>query len=153
MEPVSAAEQRELKAVVPMISAHFKRARSDMPASLREAFAAHGLSPRHGAALAAVLSAESISVSELAKQLGIGLTNASQITGDLTRAGWLQRDPDPADHRRVLLSLPPDRRDEVSGFIDRRSDSLLRAMSRLTAGERAGFLAGLRAWQRELEQS
>ncbi|MRH86053.1 helix-turn-helix domain-containing protein [Nocardia sp. SYP-A9097] len=151
-QPVSAEELRQLQAVVPMISSHFKRAKSDMSPTLRDAFESDGLGPRHGAALAYALSAGPIGVGELARQLGIGMTNASQLTGDLARAGWLRRDSDPADHRRTLLSVPDERRDEVTEFIARRSDRLLRAMTRLTPEQRAGFIAGLNAWAEALAE-
>ncbi|MGW3540655.1 MarR family winged helix-turn-helix transcriptional regulator [Nocardia niigatensis] len=148
---MSAADQRRLEALAPLIATHFRRAHSDMPATLRASFEADGLGNRHGAVLAQVLAAGRLSVSDLARRLGISLTNASQLAGELNRAGWLQRENDPDDNRRTLLSLPDDRRNDVATFIDRRSDALLRAMSRLSAGERRGFLAGLQAWADEID--
>lgn len=149
--PVSAEHQRQLEALAPLIATHFRRAHGDMPAALRESFDAGGLGNRHGAVLAQVLAAGSLSVSDLARRLGISLTNASQLAGELNRAGWLRRHNDPADNRRTLLSLPEDRRDDVATFINRRSDALLRAMARLTATQRRGFLAGLQAWADEID--
>ncbi|WP_433566118.1 MarR family winged helix-turn-helix transcriptional regulator [Nocardia sp. CA-151230] len=150
--PVSAEEQRRLEALAPLIATHFRRAHGDMPSTLRTSFEADGLGNRHGAVLAQVLAAGSISVSDLARRLGISLTNASQLAGELNRAGWLRRHNDPDDNRRTLLSLPDDRRDDVATFINRRSDALLRAMSRLGAEERRGFLAGLQAWAEEIDR-
>lgn len=149
-EPLDTAQRRRLEAVVPMIAGHFKRARTDMPAALRAAFQANGLGNRHGAVLAQVLAADRITVGDLARQLDIGLTNASQLVGDLTRAGWLERGTDPDDHRRVVLTLAADRRADVAEFVDRRAEPILRAMARLTPADRAGFLAGLEAWAGEL---
>jgi DNA-binding MarR family transcriptional regulator len=151
-ETTDAAQRRRLEAVVPMIAGHFRRARTDMPAPLRAAFQANGLGNRHGAVLAQVLAAESISVSDLARELDIGLTNASQLAGDLTRAGWLERRNDPDDHRRVVLTVSADKRAGVAEFVDRRAAPLLRAMARLTPTQRDGFLAGLEAWAQEIPE-
>ncbi|WP_327141543.1 MarR family winged helix-turn-helix transcriptional regulator [Nocardia sp. NBC_01327] len=151
-QPVSAEDRSRLQTVVPMISSYLRRAHGDMPTALRDAFEANGLGPRHGAALVYALSAGPVSVGDLARQLGIGLTNASQLTGDLSRAGWLRRESDPADNRRTLLSVPQERRADVREFVGRRSEPLIRAMERLTTQERKAFLAGLTAWAEELSR-
>jgi DNA-binding MarR family transcriptional regulator len=148
---VSDADRKRLQAVVPMIATHFRRASADMPPRLREAFQSKGLTNRHGAVLTAVLVAESLSVGELASRLGIGLTNASQLAGDLDRAGWLRRHRAPDNQRRTLLSLPDERRPDVAEFVARRSASLMRAMATLTPEQQSGFLAGLQAWAAEVE--
>jgi len=147
---VSAAQRRRLTALVPMISAYLRRARLDMPAAIRDRFESAGLGPRHGAVLGFVLSSGPVSVSEVARQLGLGLTNASQLSGELTRAGLLRRHSDPADHRRTLLSAAPEHRAAVQEFLDRRSAPLFRGMARLSPEEQDGFLAGLQAWVDEI---
>ncbi len=150
---VSAELRRELTAWVPQISAHLRRAHTDMPPVIREMFAAAGLGPRHGAVLGYVLSSGPASVSEVARQLGLSLTNASQLSGELTRAGLVRRHSDPADHRRTLLSAVPEYRAAFQEFLDRRGAALFRAMERLTPEQRDGFAAGLRVWAEELERS
>ncbi|RMI30636.1 MarR family winged helix-turn-helix transcriptional regulator [Nocardia stercoris] len=152
MERAVDTELRDrLTVVIPLISAFLRGARQDMPAGMREAFEAAGLGPRHGAVLAYVWSSGPVGVGELARQLSLSLTNTSQLSGELTRAGWLRRDNDPADHRRTLLSVPPERHHEFGLFLDRRTDVLMRAVARLTPAERDGFLAGLNAWADEIE--
>ncbi|WP_162958281.1 MarR family winged helix-turn-helix transcriptional regulator [Nocardia yunnanensis] len=151
--PVDRELRDRLTVVVPLISSYLRRAKHDMPAGMRQAFETAGLGARHGAVLAFVWSSGPVSVSEVARRLNLSLTNTSQLSGELTRAGWLRRDSDPADHRRTLLSVPPERHDEFGDFLDRRSDVLLRALARLTPGERAGFLAGLTAWADEIERA
>ncbi|MCX4091261.1 MarR family winged helix-turn-helix transcriptional regulator [Nocardia sp. alder85J] len=140
----------ELRTLVPLLSAYLRRAHGDMSPELRQAFESAGLGPRHGAVLSFVLSSGPVSVGDLARQLNLGLTNASQLSGDLTRAGWLRRESDAADHRRTLLTVPPERRPAVADFLDRRSTPLARAVQRLTPGELAGFRAGLTAWVEEI---
>jgi len=148
---VAAEEQLELQALVPLLANHFKRAHADMPPGLRAVFDAAGLGNRHGAVLARLLYTGPVAVGELARQLGLGLTNASQLIADLDHAGCVERHTDPADRRRTLVSLRSARRADVEQFIARRTTPLVRAMERLTVAQRNGFLAGLRAWADEIE--
>ena len=48
---------------------------------------------------------EEASVGRLAELFGIGLPGASLLADRLVRAGYVERREDPADRRRVLLSL------------------------------------------------
>ena len=48
---------------------------------------------------------EEMSVGRLAELFGIGLPAASLLADRLVRAGYVERRDDPADRRRVLLSL------------------------------------------------
>src|ERR1700716_3284074 len=86
---VAAQEQLELQALVPLLANHFKRAHADMPPGLRAVFDTAGLGNRHGAVLARLLYTGPVTVGELARQLGLGLTNASQLIADLDHAGWV----------------------------------------------------------------
>ena len=148
---VAAEEQLELQALVPLLANHFKRAHADMPPGLRAVFDAAGLGNRHGAVLARLLYTGPVTVGELARQLGLGLTNASQLIADLDHAGCVERHTDPADRRRTLVSLRSARRADVEQFIARRTTPLVRAMEQLTVAQRHGFLAGLRAWADAIE--
>ncbi|WP_429426103.1 MarR family winged helix-turn-helix transcriptional regulator [Nocardia sp. GAS34] len=147
---VSVEQRRRLATLVPLISAYLRRARHDMSPAMRQTFESAGLGPRHGAVLMCVLSSGPSSVSEVARQLGLGLTNASQLSGELTRAGLLERRSDPADHRRTLLSAAPEHRAAFEEFLARRGAALFRAMGRLTPQEQDGFIAGLQAWVDEI---
>ncbi|WP_019926983.1 MarR family winged helix-turn-helix transcriptional regulator [Nocardia sp. BMG111209] len=140
----------EFRSLVPLLSAYLRRAHGDMSPELQQLFESAGLGPRHGAVLSFVLSSGPVSVGDVARQLSLGLTNVSQLAGDLTRAGWLRRESDPSDHRRTLLTVPPEHRQTVTEFLDRRSAPLARAIRRLTPDELAGFRAGLTAWVEEI---
>lgn len=153
MSSVSAEQRRRLTMLVPMVSAYLRRARNDMPPVISKVFEQAGLGPRHGAVLSFVVSSGPASVTEVARQLGLGLTNASQLSGELTRAGLLQRRNDPADHRRTLLSAAPEYRAAFEEFLARRGAGLFRAMSRLTPEEQHGFIAGMQAWVDEIAVS
>src|SRR5690606_4111859 len=77
------AQELDALSHVPLISASFRRAHSDMPDALRATFQAHGLGPRHGAILTQLMAGEPASVTDLARRLGVSLSTASQLVGDL----------------------------------------------------------------------
>jgi DNA-binding MarR family transcriptional regulator len=88
---------------------------------------------------------EEASVGRLAELFGIGLPAASLLADRLVRAGYVERRDDPADRRRVLLSLT---RAGVRLVTDLRegSQSLLRRwMSSLSPDELAALTRGWRA--------
>ncbi|MGI5532380.1 MarR family winged helix-turn-helix transcriptional regulator [Streptomyces syringium] len=122
-----------------------------MPAQLRDAMETHGLTPRHGAVLPQLLAGEPLSVSEVARRLHVSLPTASELVGGLSRAGIVERTEDPANRRRILVSLAEDFRAPLEDFVARRGEPLLRALDGLSPSERAGFLAGLSAWVHEVQ--
>jgi DNA-binding MarR family transcriptional regulator len=88
---------------------------------------------------------EEVSVGRLAELFGIGLPAASLLADRLVRAGYVERRDDPADRRRVLLSLT---RVGLRLVIDLRegSHSLLRRwMSSLSPEDLSALTRGWRA--------
>ena len=88
---------------------------------------------------------EAVSVGRLAELFGIGLPAASLLADRLVRAGYVERRDDPADRRRVLLSLT---RVGLRLVIDLRegSHSLLRRwMSSLSPEDLSALTRGWRA--------
>ncbi|WP_344680054.1 MarR family winged helix-turn-helix transcriptional regulator [Saccharopolyspora taberi] len=150
MNDRDAQEIAELLGLVPLLAAYFRRAHSEMPAEMREAFTTHGLTARHGAVLTQLIAGDELSVTELSHRLGVSLPTASELVGDLARADWVQRREDPANRRRTLVSLPPERRAALEGFVATRAQPILRAMEGLSPEQREGFLTGLRAWAHEV---
>ncbi|MGW5649346.1 MarR family winged helix-turn-helix transcriptional regulator [Saccharopolyspora sp. NPDC003752] len=134
---------------IPLIAASFRRVRSEMPEQLRTTFEEYGLSARHGAVLTQLMAGEPASVSELAKRLRLSLSTVSELVGALGRSGLVVREEDPANRRRTLVSFPPGVRAVYEEFVAIRCAPLVRAMSKLSASDRAGFLAGLSAWADE----
>ncbi|MFG2140113.1 MarR family winged helix-turn-helix transcriptional regulator [Streptomyces sp. NPDC048650] len=139
--------------LVPLLEPHFRGAvvRALMPDQLREAMESHGLTPRHGAVLPQLLAAQPLTVGEIARRLQVSLPTASELVGGLSRAGIVERTEDPTNRRRTLVSLSETYRAPLETFVARRGEPLLRALDGLSADERAGFLAGLRAWVREVQ--
>jgi DNA-binding MarR family transcriptional regulator len=63
-----------------------------------------GMRPSYGFVVRAV-HAEGPTVGRLAELLGVTKQSASQLVDDMIRAGFLEREPDPDDRRRVRLAL------------------------------------------------
>lgn len=143
------AEVEEVVGYVPLLAAFFHRARADMPPAMRAAFERHGLGPRHGAVLVQLSAGRPLGVTALAKRLGCSLSTASQLVGELQRAGLAHREEDPDDRRRTLVSVPDRPREEFAHFLALRAGPLLAALDRLSPEHREGFVTGLRLWAEE----
>lgn len=142
-------EAVEALAHMPALSAFFRRATQDMPPGLRRVFVREGLTARHGAVLGHLVAAEPMSVTDLARTLGLSLSTVSELVGDLARSGLVRRQEDPANRRRTLVSITPRHRAGVEELLAARNAPLVRAMAGMTRTERAAFLRGLAAWARE----
>lgn len=103
------------------------------------------LGPRHVRVLGELREGP-LSVGEIAKRLGIELSTASQLTGELRRARMLRAERDPNDSRRVLVSTRLDVQREVTEFFERWIDPMRQALSALSEVEREAFVKGLRLW-------
>jgi DNA-binding MarR family transcriptional regulator len=141
----------ELEALsrVQLIAPSFRRARGELPESLKDVFNAHGLAGRHGAVLTVLIAGEPASVSDIARRLHVSLSTASELVSELAAAGLVTRRDDAENRRRTMVSVPSHVRPVVESFIAVRSAPLLRAMARLSARDRQGFLAGLTEWASE----
>ncbi|GIH67666.1 transcriptional regulator [Microbispora siamensis] len=146
----SPAQIREVLTLLPLLAAYFQRARHDMSAEFYEAFRTHGLTARHGAVLGHLLADRSLSVTELSRRMGLSLSTTSELVGDLSRAGWVERREDPADRRRTLVSMMEEHRPAMEEFVARRSAPLLHVLDGLSPRDRQGFVAGLTAWAHEV---
>src|ERR1700734_1726502 len=89
---------------------------SPPPQELRDAATRGPLGPRHMPALLAVAAAGPLSVSELARRLGLGLSTTSTIVGQLNRAGLLERAEDDTDRRRTIVRLHDDYQDVIGSW-------------------------------------
>src|SRR5438046_4911485 len=117
-----------------------KRAGGGAPAELREAAARGSLGPRHASTVLAVAAAEPLSVSELARRLGLGLSTASALVGQLSRAGLLERSEDDADRRRTIVRLHDDYRVAILRWRRESLAPLRDTLERLSPQARAGLM-------------
>ncbi len=76
---------------------------------VRQAFAEAGFDdiPRNGAYVLARVHDDNAALPALTRQLGISKQAVSQLIDTMVTRGYLERTPDPADRRRMLLTLTP----------------------------------------------
>lgn len=140
----------EIVASVPLLAAYFRRESVEMPDELRAVLREHRLTARHGAVLGQLAAVESMGVTQLAQVIGVSLSTASELVGDLSRAGIVERREDPSDRRRTLVRLSQQHRASVEELVASRAAPLIRVLERLSDRDRQGFAAGLRAWAAEV---
>lgn len=138
---------------VPLLETYFRRAHAEMPDRLRELFTRHRLSARHGAVLTQLAHGQELTVGRLSERLDVGISTVSELVGDLSRVGLVERRNDPGNRRRVLVCLSTEHRDLMHEFMARRAEPLLRALDALSPDELEGFAAGLQAWAHALHQN
>jgi DNA-binding MarR family transcriptional regulator len=117
---------------------------SPPPRELRDAAARWSLGARHMPALLAVATAEPLSVSELARRLGLGLSTTSAIVGQLSRAGLLERAEDERDRRRTIVRLHEQHREAISSWTKQALSPLRVALELLSPQARSHFMQGWR---------
>jgi DNA-binding MarR family transcriptional regulator len=122
---------------------------SPPPEELRDAAARGSLGPRHLPALLAVATAGPMSVSELARRLGLGLSTTSAIVGELSRTGLLERSEDDSDRRRTIVRLHDEHSEVIGGWAAQALLPLRRTLERLPARARAQFMQGWRILHEE----
>jgi DNA-binding MarR family transcriptional regulator len=88
---------------------------------------------------------EDVSVGRLAELFGIGLPAASLLADHLVRSGYVERRDDPADRRRVLLSLTKVGLRLVTDLREGSHSLLRRWMSSLSPEDLAALTRGWRA--------
>jgi DNA-binding MarR family transcriptional regulator len=119
------------------------------PAGIRDAIERPPLRKRHMPALLAVAAAGPISVSDLARRLGLLLSSTSTIVGQLSRAGLLERAEDEEDRRRTIVRLHEDYRVPMETWLDTAIAPVRSALEQLSPQARAHFMEGWRILQRE----
>jgi DNA-binding MarR family transcriptional regulator len=119
------------------------------PSEIREALERSALAKRHMPALLAVAAAGPISVSDLAKRLGLLLSSTSTIVGQLSRAGLIDRAEDDEDRRRTIVRLHEDYREAMEAWLKIAIGPVQNALERLSPQARAHFMEGWRILQEE----
>jgi DNA-binding MarR family transcriptional regulator len=107
------------------------------------------LGPRHVAALQQ-LRGGLVTVGELASGLGLTLPTVSGVLADLDRAGFIDRQPDPADRRRTLVQIHPAQAEIVGEWLDGAASPLARVLDKLEPSEQTAFLKAMDMLEAEL---
>ncbi len=108
------------------------------------------LGPRHVAALQQLRDGP-LTVSELASRLGLTLSTVSGVLADLGRAGFVDRQPDPADRRRTIVQIPAGQAALVMEWLDGAASPLARVLDKLDPSEQAAFLKAMDLLETELD--
>ena len=116
---------------------------------IRPQIADADITERHLTALWQIFLHEPLTVGDLAERLGLKVTTASLVATELERAGMVERQRDPGDRRRVLLTVEP----RLTRFIsERRLAPMRRMMAALDARERAALIKALELFADEIER-
>ena len=120
----------------------------EVMASSRPRWGAGDLTFTQLRALSAIGKRESMRVSELAEDLGIGLAAASALADRMTRRQLIVRRQDPDDRRIVRLELSSRGRHLLERLERGRTEHLGKLIARMTPAERDALAATLRAFVR-----
>jgi DNA-binding MarR family transcriptional regulator len=148
LDPVD-QDSREVMRLLLEVMVCFKRTGKEPPAELRDSPAVAELGPRHGAPLLTLAFEEPLSVSELAERIGLSLPTTSQLVGDLSRAGLVERTEDEDDRRRTIVRLHDDYRELFRTMLAAQLDPIRRALEKLPPRTRAHFIEGMRVLSEE----
>jgi DNA-binding MarR family transcriptional regulator len=107
------------------------------------------LGPRHVAALQQ-LRGGPVTVGELASRLGLTLPTVSGVLADLDRAGFVERHPDPADRRRTIVQITPDKSVMIGEWLDGAASPIARVLDKLCPSEQEAFLKAMNLLEAEL---
>ena len=129
-----------LAPLLPQLVLAFQRRAGELPAALRDA---GRLGQRHVGVLVMLAISGPLSVSELAQRSGMTVAHASLVVGELAKAGLAERDHDPADRRRILVSLSGTAQPAVAEMRQRQAEPVLRFLGQLSAAEAETFIAQL----------
>jgi DNA-binding MarR family transcriptional regulator len=111
----------------------------------RDALAPWDLSPHQARALRVVCERDGVRLSDLAEALRIAPRSATEVADGLQQRGLVERAPDPADRRAVLLRPTDDGR-RVRAEVDRaRTADSDQLFARLSAADRRRLARLLRA--------
>jgi DNA-binding MarR family transcriptional regulator len=126
-----------LAPLLPQLGIALRRRRGELPEALKQA---GGLGERHIAALVSLAVAGPAAVSELAERIDMTLAHASLVVGELADAGLIEREHDPHDRRRVIVSLSQTAMPAVEQMRNRHAGALIRFLAGLGDEEAERFI-------------
>ena len=92
---------------VPFLAALFRTRSNEFFIAELQRRGIEDLVPAHGDLFAHLFGGKSLTVTELAERTGRTKSTVSVLAGKLEKAGYLLREPDPADARLLRLRLTP----------------------------------------------
>jgi DNA-binding MarR family transcriptional regulator len=106
------------------------------------------LGPGAFSALVTLAKAEPMRLGDLAAREAVAPPTLTRIVAALEEAGYVRREPDPADGRAVLVGVTPVGRDLVRGVRTARAATLRRRIAALAPSEHTALVAALPALER-----
>lgn len=132
---------RELLLVMPKVIGRIKR----LP--LPEKLQSLDLAPRHLSLLSLLLLDGPLTVSDLARMLGVAPTTVSLIVGELSRKGVLVRREDDADRRRRIIDISPRSRPAVTQWLSAGALAWRDALAPLSPAQQRMFVDTMRRYE------
>lgn len=86
-----------------------------------------------------------LAIGDIAGRLGVSMPAASELVDRLAERGFVRREDDPADRRRVLVAATPEAERIGADLADLRRAQVARALALLPPEERAAFPRALAA--------
>ena len=126
-----------LAPLLPQLAIALRRNRGDLPDVLQ---AAGQKGERHVAMLISLAMLGPGTVSELAERLDLSTAHASLVVGELARANLVEREHDPRDRRRIVVSLSETARPAVAEMRRKRSGPLRAFLAELDDEEADAFI-------------
>jgi DNA-binding MarR family transcriptional regulator len=136
----SAAYISRLAPLLPQLVLAYQQRAGEIPAVLRDA---GQLGQRHIGMLITLAINGPMSVSELARRTQMTVAHASLVVGELARAGLVDRDHDPADRRRIIVSLSDTARSAVAEMRDRNAKPVISFLGQLDQDQAEAFINNL----------
>jgi DNA-binding Lrp family transcriptional regulator len=99
-----------------------------------------GLSAAEHKALGLIVRTGPLPIGALAKPLGVRVSAVTGIVDRLERAGYVRREPDPSDRRRVLVAADPARVPDLTGIFAALGRDMWAFMSRYDERELAAVI-------------
>ena len=99
------------------------------------------ITPAQWGVLAVVLRREHVGIKEIAKELHITSSAATQLVDELVGKKYLARTVNPEDRRGLSLKIPEPRKKMVQALRERRIEEFLNIFRNLTDAELAQFAA------------
>jgi DNA-binding MarR family transcriptional regulator len=136
----SAAYVARLAPLLPQLVLAYQQRAGEIPAVLRDA---GQLGQRHVGMLITLAINGPMSVSELARRTQMTVAHASLVVGELARAGLVDRDHDPQDRRRIIVSLSDTARPAVAEMRIRNAKPVISFLSQLDESQAEAFIGNL----------
>jgi DNA-binding MarR family transcriptional regulator len=101
------------------------------------------MSPSRAQAIAAAASRSRAASSE-------SLPTVSGVLADLDRAGYVERQPDPDDRRRIIARITPAKASLIAQWLDGAASPIARVLDQLDTAEQEAFLKAMSLLETEL---